>query len=140
MASSGKNIKGSHRREEALSSTLMGLFEKRRFKNFLVYVQELDVANPATWKDIAPTKTTMEEVSEIFGLDDNNERLCRPRTRPTGTTTTRIQPCLEAVERIKLSSNSWQNTASPLPVSQYGLGEVLCRVLPVVYTAELTGC
>ena len=48
---------------EVLSSDLMGMFEKRRFKNFLVFVQEFDVENPATWKDVDPHKTTVQERS-----------------------------------------------------------------------------
>ena len=37
---------------EALSSDLMGLFEKRRFRNFLIFVQDFDEADPKTWKDV----------------------------------------------------------------------------------------
>ena len=57
--------------KEALSSDLMGLFEKRRFKNFLVFVQDFDDANPTTWKDVDPHKTTMEELYKKHGLDEN---------------------------------------------------------------------
>ena len=57
--------------KEALSSDLMGLFEKRRFKNFLVFVQDFDESDPKTWKDVDPHKTTMEELYKKHGLDEN---------------------------------------------------------------------
>lgn len=56
---------------EALSSDLMGLFEKRRFKNFLIFVQDFDESDPKTWKDVDPKNTTMEEVYKKYGLDAN---------------------------------------------------------------------
>ena len=72
--------------KEALSSDLMGMFEKRRFKNFLVFVQEFSEEDPTTWKDVDPKVcstsvlwfalycltrqvTTMEEVYQKFGLE-----------------------------------------------------------------------
>ena len=57
--------------KEALSSDLMGLFEKRRFKNFLVFVQDFDESDPKTWKDVDPQKTTMDELYKKHGLDEN---------------------------------------------------------------------
>jgi len=39
MGKSGKISKVPANEREALSSDLMGLFEKRRFRNFLIYVQ-----------------------------------------------------------------------------------------------------
>lgn len=50
---------------------LMGLFEKRRFRNFLIYVMEFDDNEPKTWKDIDPRKTTMQELYDKYGLDKN---------------------------------------------------------------------
>ena len=48
----------------------MGLFEKRRFKNFLVWTQDFTEEDPKTWKDLSPT-STMDEVYKKFGLDEN---------------------------------------------------------------------
>lgn len=39
MGKSGKISKVPANEREALSSDLMGLFEKRRFRNFLIFVQ-----------------------------------------------------------------------------------------------------
>lgn len=53
---------------EALGSSLMGLFEKRRFRNLLVWVSEYDENNPKTHKDISPN-TRMIDAFKKFGLD-----------------------------------------------------------------------
>ena len=57
--------------KEALSTSLMGIFEKRRFKNFLVWATKLDFDNPNTYDGVNPDKTTMSEVFKKFGLDEN---------------------------------------------------------------------
>jgi len=49
----------------------MGLFEKRRFRSFLIFVEEYDPTKPQTWKNIDCKKATMQEVFEKFGLDSN---------------------------------------------------------------------
>jgi Rab GDP dissociation inhibitor len=36
---------------EALNSSLMGFFEKRKFRNFLVFLQGYEKKNPATWRN-----------------------------------------------------------------------------------------
>jgi Rab GDP dissociation inhibitor len=50
---------------------LMGMFEKRRFKKFLCYVQNFDVNNKETWQGLDPHSNTMQQVYEKFGLDEN---------------------------------------------------------------------
>ena len=45
---------------EALASGLMGLFEKRRFRNFLLWVQEFDENDPRTFKDKSPNEPIIE--------------------------------------------------------------------------------
>ncbi len=47
MGKSGKISKVPADEKEALASDLMGLFEKRRFKNFLVFVQVLVIVKTA---------------------------------------------------------------------------------------------
>ena len=53
---------------EALASGLMGLFEKRRFRSFLVWVQEFDENDPKTFKDKDP-HGPISDVYAKFGLD-----------------------------------------------------------------------
>lgn len=47
------------------------MFEKRRFKKFLVAVQSMDFNNPQTWNGTDPHKTTMDELYKKFDLDEN---------------------------------------------------------------------
>jgi Rab GDP dissociation inhibitor len=68
----GKVHKVPATESEALSSGLMGLFEKRRFRSFLQFCYEYDPKNQATWKGIQPT-TPMKAVFEKFGLDQNTQ-------------------------------------------------------------------
>lgn len=56
---------------EALATSLMGMFEKRRFKKFLVWVQTYDRNNKDTWQGLDPDNSTMQQVYEKFGLDEN---------------------------------------------------------------------
>ena len=44
----GKILKVPATPEEALKSSLMGLFEKRRFRNFLIFVDNYDETKPDT--------------------------------------------------------------------------------------------
>ena len=47
---------------EAISSPLMGMFQKRKFKNFLEYVNDFDEKTPATHKGVNPSVTKTKEV------------------------------------------------------------------------------
>lgn len=49
----------------------MGFMEKRRFRKFLIWVNDLDPENETTWQGINPKTTTMKEVFAKFSLDDN---------------------------------------------------------------------
>ena len=49
----------------------MGIFEKRRFRNFLQFAQEMDVEKPGTWKNFDVMNDTMQKCFEKFGLDSN---------------------------------------------------------------------
>jgi Rab GDP dissociation inhibitor len=49
---------------------LMGLFEKRRFRNLLIWVNEYDEKDPKTYKDVPPN-TRMIDAFKKFGLDQD---------------------------------------------------------------------
>ena len=53
------------------SPALMGLFEKRRFKNFLQYVQDFDENDPKTWKDYDIKNMKSKDLYAKFGVDKN---------------------------------------------------------------------
>merc|ERR1712025_904174 len=125
LGKSGKISKVPADEREALSSDLMGLFEKRRFKNFLVWVQEFSEDDPKTWKDIDPKTATMEEVYKKFGLDENTCDFVGHALALYRDDAYLSEPALEAVKRIRLYSDSLARYGkSPYLYPLYGLGEL----------------
>jgi len=125
MGKSGKVSKVPANETEALSSDLMGLFEKRRFKNFLVFVQDFDENDPKTWKEADPKSTTMEELYKKHGLDANTCDFVGHALALHRDDEYLKKPCLETIIRIKLYSDSLARYGkSPYLYPLYGLGEL----------------
>lgn len=59
-----------HRTENFSHLALMGLFEKRRFRNLLIWINDYDEKDPKTYKDIPPN-TRMIDAFKKFGLDQD---------------------------------------------------------------------
>lgn len=101
------------------------MFEKRRFRNFLVFVQDFNEENPSTWKDFDPTTGTAQQLYDMFGLDKNTQdftghalALYRDDDYLSELATTMIR-------RIKLYSDSLARYGkSPYLYPLYGLGEL----------------
>ena len=70
---SGKISKVPIDQHEALSSDLMGIFEKRRFRNFLMWVQNFNEGYPKTWDGFDPFKNPMNLLYSKFNLDRNTQ-------------------------------------------------------------------
>ncbi|CAG9460654.1 unnamed protein product [Pedinophyceae sp. YPF-701] len=112
---------------EALKSPLMGLLEKRRAKNFFVFVQNYDADDPRTHNGLDLTRMSMAELFAHFALDQatvdfvghsialwQDERYLR-------------QPAIQTVPRIKLYHDSllrFEGLKSPYIYPLYGLGEL----------------
>jgi len=64
----GKILKVPATPEEALRSPLMGLFEKRRFRKFLVYIDQYKEDDPNTYEDRDLKTMTMRQLYEAFYL------------------------------------------------------------------------
>lgn len=47
---------------------LMGMFEKRRFRKFLVFVANFDENDPKTFEGVDPQNTSMRDVYRKFDL------------------------------------------------------------------------
>jgi len=125
MGKSGKVSKVPANETEALSSDLMGLFEKRRFKNFLVFVQDFDENDTKTWKDVDPKSTTMEELYKKHGLDANTCDFVGHALALHRDDEYLKKPCLETIIKIKLYSDSLARYGkSPYLYPLYGLGEL----------------
>lgn len=110
---------------EAMTTSLLGFFEKRNFRNFLMFVYNFDEANPKTTRGIDPKTTTMREIYKLFSLgpdaiDFTGHALALHRTDEYMT-----QPCLDTFNRIKLYSESLGRYGkSPYLYPLYGLGEL----------------
>ncbi|KAJ1440823.1 rab GDP dissociation inhibitor alpha putative [Ochromonadaceae sp. CCMP2298] len=59
---------------EALNSSLMGFFEKRKFRNFLLFLSAYEKDKPATYmKGKSLDQMTMRQLYAEFGLDENTQ-------------------------------------------------------------------
>jgi len=110
---------------EALASDLMGIFEKRRFKNFLVFVQDYREDDPKTWKEVDPATTTMAQLYDKFGLEKNTCDFTGHALALHRDDDYLAKPCVETIRRIKLYSDSLARYGkSPYLYPMYGLGEL----------------
>jgi len=110
---------------EALASDLMGMFEKRRFKNFLVFIQDYREDDPKTWKEVDPNTTTMAQLYEKFGLDKNTADFTGHALALHRDDDYLAKPCVDTIRRIKLYSDSLARYGkSPYLYPMYGLGEL----------------
>ncbi|XP_071381652.1 rab GDP dissociation inhibitor alpha isoform X2 [Centroberyx affinis] len=108
-----------------MANDLMGMFEKRRFRKFLVFVANFDENDPKTFEGVDPKNTTMRDVYKKFDLgqdviDFTGHALALYRTDDYLDV-----PCLETINRIKLYSESLARYGkSPYLYPLYGLGEL----------------
>ncbi|KAJ8249615.1 hypothetical protein COCON_G00228310 [Conger conger] len=110
---------------EALTSSLMGMFEKRRFKKFLEFVSNFDENDPKTLQGVVPTKTTMRDVYKKFDLGQDVVDFTGHALALYRTDDYLDQPCLDTITRIRLYSESLARYGkSPYLYPLYGLGEL----------------
>lgn len=112
--------------KEALASGLMGIFEKRRFKNFLVWAQGIEEGNPATFQGLDPKVKTMEEVYAYWKLDENTQDFTGHAICLYLNDAYKKEKALDAIRRIKLYRDSLASYGgkSPYLYPLYGLGEL----------------
>ncbi|XP_076023517.1 rab GDP dissociation inhibitor beta-like [Genypterus blacodes] len=122
---SGKIHKVPSTETEALASTLMGLFEKRRFRRFLTYISNFDETNPKTLENVDPQKTTMRAIFEKFSLGKDVVDFTGHSLALYRTDEYLDLPCIETINRIKLYTESLVKYGkSPYLYPLYGLGEL----------------
>ncbi|XP_011502429.1 PREDICTED: rab GDP dissociation inhibitor alpha [Ceratosolen solmsi marchali] len=122
---SGKISKVPIDQQEALSSDLMGIFEKRRFKNFLVWVQNMQEDNPKTWEGFDPFKNSMSALYSKFNLDKNTQDFTGHALALYRNDEYISQSAIVTIRRIKLYRDSLARYGkSPYLYPMYGLGEL----------------
>ncbi|KAH8804842.1 secretory pathway rab GDP dissociation inhibitor [Xylogone sp. PMI_703] len=112
---------------EALRSSLMGIFEKRRMKSFIEWIGTFSQENTSDHKGLNMNTCTMKDVYDKFGLE--------PSTRDfighamalylTDSYIDEKGRAPETIERIRLYGNSVSRYGkSPYIYPLYGLGEL----------------
>merc|ERR1711998_88174 len=110
---------------EALGSSIMGFFEKRRCRNFFLYMQDYDESNPKTWKKMDIKQTPMQKVFEEFGLEDGTIDFIGHALALHRDDGYKQRPATETFDRIKLYADSMARFGkSPYIYPLYGLGEL----------------
>jgi Rab GDP dissociation inhibitor len=49
----------------------MGMFEKRRFRKLMMYINDFNLDDTKTWGKLDPKKSTAEQMYAEFGVDKN---------------------------------------------------------------------
>jgi Rab GDP dissociation inhibitor len=124
--SGGKVYKVPATEREALASSLMGIFEKRRFRNLLVWVMKYDANDQSTWQGLHPS-APMKEAYAKFGCDRNTQDFTGHALALYTDDDYLEQPLQATVDRIRLYRDSvarYEGTKSPYLYPLYGLGEL----------------
>lgn len=110
---------------EAIKSSLMGLFEKRRMKNFFEFVGNYKEEDVATHQGLNLDKNTMTEVYLKFGLESGTRDFVGHAMALWTTDDYLQKPARETVERIIMYLHSVARYGkSPYIYPLYGLGEL----------------
>lgn len=101
------------------------MFEKRRFRNFLIYVQDFKEDDPKTWKDFDPMQSNMQALYDKFGLDKNTQDFTGHALALYRDDDYLNETAAQTIRRIKLYSDSLARYGkSPYLYPMYGLGEL----------------
>lgn len=106
------------------ATSLMGMFQKRRFKNFLEWVYKLDENDRSTWGKLDLKKVTMDEVYDHWKCDENTQILTGHAIALYTNDEYKKNPykTLPCLKRIKLYADSLRRfQLSPYIYPCYGL-------------------
>lgn len=121
----GKIAKVPSDEMEALKSPLMGIFEKRRARNFLDFVAKYDDNDPRTQQGMDLDRNTMTDIYVKFGLQSGTRDFMGHAMALWTTDDYLKQPARETFDRIRLYAHSVHRYGkSPYIYPMYGLGEL----------------
>ncbi|KAF9987870.1 Rab GDP dissociation inhibitor alpha [Mortierella antarctica] len=110
---------------EAVRSSLMGLFEKRRAKKFFEYVQNYRADDASTHQGMDIRSTPMEAIYKYFGLETGTIDFVGHALALHLDDSYLNRPALETFDRITLYMSSMARWGkSPYLYPNYGLGEL----------------
>ena len=121
----GKIFKVPSNDSEALKSSLMGLWEKKRCRNFFIYVADLDTKDQSTWGDIHIQKQPMKDVFAKFKLEDNTIDFIGHSIALYNNDQYLDRPAADCLEKIQLYMDSIGRYGDhPFLYPVYGLGGI----------------
>lgn len=110
---------------EALSSSLLGVMEKRRCKSFFEFVQGYEEENPKTHGGFDLSTVTMSAVFKKYSLGSSAVDFIGHALALHRDDDYLEQPAVDTVKKIQLYMNSLARYgSSPYIYPQYGLGEL----------------
>jgi Rab GDP dissociation inhibitor len=119
----GKILKVPATPEEALRSPLMGLFEKRRFRKFLIYIDQYDKDKPETHEKKDLTTMTMRQLYTSFGLQSDTHEFISHAMCLQIDDVHLDKPALPTVQELQTYCYSLARYGtSPYIYPMYGLG------------------
>lgn len=109
---------------EALNSSLMGFFEKRKFRNFMLFLEQYDKTKPATYKNgMSLDRMTMKTLYDEYGLDTTTQAFTGHAMALQTTDEYLSRPAASTCDAIQLYAYSVQRYGkSPYIYPIYGLG------------------
>jgi len=122
----GKIHKVPSSASEALASSLMGFFEKRRCAKLLQFIEKYDPANPQTHEGLNCAKLPFKAVCDKFGVDENTRSFLGHAVALYSDDGYLDKPATEVIERVVLYRNSFFNLqgGSPYLYPRHGLSEL----------------
>ncbi|AYU80722.1 rab-GDP dissociation inhibitor [Leishmania donovani] len=121
----GKIAKVPATEMEALSSSLMGFFEKRRLRNFLQYVSGYNVKDSRTYKGYNLQTMSMQQLFKEFDLGSDTISFVGHAMALQNNEDYLHKPAIDTVMRCKLYENSFlMYNRSPYVYPLYGSGEL----------------
>lgn len=121
----GKVYKIPSNKEEALKSSLLGMFEKKNVASFLSYIDQYNENDPSTYKKYDLKTMTSEKLFKEYGLGANSIDFIGHAMALYSNDSYLTQPALEMVRRAKVYIDSVLKYGnSPYIYPLYGLGEM----------------
>jgi Rab GDP dissociation inhibitor len=111
--------------KEAIKSDLMGLFEKRRCKNFFQFIQKYNPNDPKTWEKMDVRKVPFSDLIKHFELEPNTIDFIGHAVALYTNDDFYKRPAIETIDRILLYMDSHGRYGdSPFIYPVYGLGGI----------------